>query len=87
MENWQHILEELSQSGKSISQYCKENDLKPHTIRYWRQKLKRSSSAAGFVPVNTHTMHSGVEICYPNGVRIKLAAGFSLKDVKSLLDV
>ncbi len=87
MESWQRILEDLAQSGKSISQYCKENDLKPHTIRYWRQKLKKSCSTGGFVAVNTQALHSGVEICYPNGVRIKLATGFSLKDVKSLLDV
>ena len=87
MENIQRILEDLAQSGKSIVQYCKENNLKPHSIRYWRQKLKRSSSAAGFVPVTTHTMHSGVEIYYPNGVCVKLAAGFSLMDVKSLMDV
>ena len=87
MENIQRILEDLAQSGKSIAQYCKENNLKPHSIRYWRHKLKKSSSAAGFVPVNTQTMHSGVEIYYPNGVRVKLAAGFSLKDLKSLVDV
>jgi hypothetical protein len=87
MENIERILEDLAQSGKSIVQYCKENNLKPHSIRYWRQKLKKSSSATGFVPVNTQTMHCGVEIYYPNGVHVKLAAGFSLKDVKSLVDV
>ena len=89
MENWQTVLEEIENSGMSIAQYCRENGLKQHTVRYWKQKRKTIQNASGgFVRVNTPTIEkSAVEIIYPNGVRLKLSSTYSIKDLKSLLDV
>jgi hypothetical protein len=87
MDNWQQVLIDLENSGQSIVQYCREHDLKPHNIRYWKQKLRRQQEVGGFVSINTTSIVSAAEIFYPNGVRLKLSSGYSLKDLKALIDV
>jgi transposase-like protein len=87
MENWKQILKEIEESGKSIAQYCRENGLKPYTIRNWKQKLERENGSKGFVGINTQTTSAPIEVIYPNGVRLKLSASYSVKDLKMLLDV
>jgi transposase-like protein len=52
MEDWQEILQKIEQSGLSIAQYCRENDIKPHTVRYWKQKLVKQDTL-GFVRIST----------------------------------
>lgn len=86
MENWQEILSRIESSGLSIAQYCRENGLKPHTVRYWKQKRAEQTSPSGFVAIQTEAV-SALEIVYPNGVRLKLASGFPLAELKKLLYV
>ena len=86
MEHWQETLQDLELSGKSITQYCKDLHIKPHTIRYWKQKLRKQDSP-GFVSIATGVSPMAIEISYPSGVRLKLASGISIKDLKSLLHV
>ncbi|MBK9934121.1 MAG: transposase [Cytophagaceae bacterium] len=86
MENWQEILQEIEQSGLSIAQYCKDNDIKPHTVRYWKQKLVKQKTS-GFVKISPGVPSQAMEIIYPSGVRLKLSSRIPIKDLKALLNV
>ena len=79
MKEWQEILQEIEQSGLSIAQYCRENANKPHTVRYWKQKLVKQETT-GFVKISTGVASQAMEIIYPSGVRLKLSPGISIKD-------
>ena len=86
MEDWQEILQKIEQSGLSIAQYCRENDIKTHTVRYWKQKLFKQETS-GFVRIATCEPTQAMEIIYPSGVRLKLSVGIPIKDLKALLNV
>lgn len=85
MKDWEIVLQEIEQSGKSIAQYCKETNLKPHTIRYWKQKQRAAKT--GFIGIKTNIESSAIELIYPNGVKLKLQAGAALPFLKSLINV
>jgi hypothetical protein len=67
-------------SGKSRTSYCAEQGLNPHTMAYWCARADRVDVPTGFVPVELGT-GSGIEVCYPNGVRLVLPAGMPMTQV------
>jgi hypothetical protein len=67
-------------SGKSRASYCTEHGLNPHTMAYWRAKAGRVDAPAGFAPVEL-VAGGGIEVCYPNGVRLMLPAGMPMTQV------
>lgn len=36
---WKNLIEEQSQSSLSANKWCRERGLRPHTFRYWKNKL------------------------------------------------
>lgn len=67
-------------SGMSRKQYCVEHGLNPHTMTYWCAKARHGKLAGGFVPLEVGAS-DGVEVHYPNGVRLVLPAGTSMAQV------
>lgn len=69
-------------SGKSRTRYCAEQGLNLHTMAYWCAKARRQAVTGGFTPVEL-AGGSGVEVCYPNGVRLVLPEGTSMAQVSA----
>jgi len=67
-------------SGKSRKSYCEEQGLNPDTMAYWCAKARSAELPSGFVPVEV-TRGGGIEVCYPNGVRLVLPAGMPMTQV------
>lgn len=67
-------------SGKSRTSYCAEQGLNPHTMAYWCAKAGRVDAPSGFTPVEL-VAGGGIEVCYPNGVRLVLPAGMPMAQV------
>ena len=67
-------------SGMSRKQYCIEHGLNPHTMNYWCAKARHGKLAGGFVPLEVGDS-DGLEVRYPNGVRLLLPAGTSMAQV------
>jgi transposase-like protein len=86
MGHWQEVLQKIEHSGLSIAQNCKENGIKSHTVRYWKQKLVKQDSVE-FVRIATDVPAQSMEIIYPSGVRMKLSTSIPIKDLKALLNV
>ena len=36
---WKNIIEQQRQSGLSVGKWCQQNQIRPHTFRYWKEKL------------------------------------------------
>lgn len=64
-------------SGKIRKSYCEEHGLNPHTMAYWCAKSGRVDVPSGFAPVEL-VAGGGIEVCYPNGVRLLLPAGMPM---------
>jgi len=71
-------------SGLSRKNYCAEHGLSPHTMAYWCAKAKRRAAPGGFSPVEVMGS-GGVEVCYPNGVRLLLPPGTGLAQVSAYI--
>ena len=67
-------------SGKRRKSYCEEHGLNPHTMAYWCSKAGRVDVPSGFSPVEL-VVGGGVEVCYPNGVRLVLPSGMPMTQV------
>jgi hypothetical protein len=70
------LVETYQQSGQSQKEFCKEQHIKTSTFSYWiKRKRMRENPPSSFLKVDaTPTLSSeGLEIWYPNGVRLKLA--------------
>lgn len=70
------LAERFLSSGKTQKEFCQEASIKTSTFSYWLKKIrnKNAESTFGFVEVSGRTYSgtsSELEICYPNGVRIK----------------
>lgn len=67
-------------SGKSRKSYCEEHGLNPHTMAYWCAKAGRVDVPSGFAPVEL-VAGGGIEVCYPNGVRLVLPTDMPMTQV------
>jgi hypothetical protein len=71
VQSWQ-------QSAGSQKDYCRENNLSYHTFIYWIQKFRRNHQPVeqAFIAVqgdpSRPSLAQELEICYPNGVRLKM---------------
>lgn len=43
-QHWANILEQAEQSGESLADFARTNNLKAQTLYQWRSKLKQSAS-------------------------------------------
>lgn len=64
-------------SGRSRKSYCTEHDLNVHTMNYWCAKARRGEVPGGFVPIEVGAS-DGLELRYPNGVRLLLPSGTAM---------
>ncbi|MBS1940200.1 MAG: IS66 family insertion sequence element accessory protein TnpB [Bacteroidetes bacterium] len=67
-------------SGLSRKSYCSAHGLGIHTLNYWCAKARHEKVSGGFVPLDVST-GDGLELCYPNGVRLLLPSGTSMAQV------
>ena len=36
---WKNLIEQQRQSSLSVEKWCLQNQIRPHTFRYWKEKL------------------------------------------------
>lgn len=84
-EMWKARVEEWRASGKSIQAWCKEQNIKKNTLRYWKERgdLHRKSA---FVELTDKPSNPSIEIIY-NEFRVKVHQHFDAKTLKSCLSL
>ena len=80
------LIERWRSSGKSQSEFARENNLPVHTLRYWLYKRDGSSkSPNGFVRLDLQTVSHVIKLRYPNGVELYLPQGTPVSVVRSFI--
>jgi hypothetical protein len=50
---WKNLIEQQRQSGLSVDKWCLQNQIKPHTFQYWKDKLfPRQLQKSSFAELN-----------------------------------
>ena len=83
-EIWQERLNRHEQSGLSMSEYCRRNNLNVHQLVYWKKRLKQLSGSS-FVPISGSTRP--LEIHIGNKVKLLVEAGYNAQMVRSLVEL
>ena len=94
-EVWEERVNAYRQSHMSLPKWCKENDIRVSTMKYYVYQVhkKKSDETVSFVPatvidVNTHSRSSSINVCI-NGASITVDQSTDLdflnKVIKALL--
>ena len=67
-------------SGQPRKGYCSAHGLSLHALNYWCAKARQQKVPGGFVPLEVGAFE-GLEVRYPNGVRLLLPTGTSMAQV------
>ena len=73
------LIEDCLRSGKTQKEYCRHKGIGYAKFNYWACKYRKRQQrlpAEGFIKVDTQSVVEpmNLEICYPNGVRLKAQA-------------
>lgn len=70
------LVDEYNQSGLSAKVFCGQNNIGIPKFNYWARKKRQEHNGSGFIKVAADKKFNNVpvELIYPNGVRLQLAA-------------
>lgn len=70
------LVDEYLQSGLSAKEFCLQKNIGLPKFNYWTRKKRQLESSSGFIKIVSDQKFSNipVELIYPNGVRLQLAA-------------
>jgi hypothetical protein len=94
-EYWNHHIGNWRNSGLTQIQYCKEQQLKLSTFRYWKSRLKQLVLSKPLLPVTvssaicstTSSFPSGISLSVNDRVSIRLDVCFNQETLLSVLDL
>ncbi len=85
------IMASWESSQEPQAHFCKRHDVTLATFSYWRTKYRkeknRTEPALGSFIGLQPQLSAGLEILYPNGVRIRLSQSSPLADVQALIQL
>ena len=84
------LLERLKQSGKSLSQFCKDENVATHRIYYWQKKCSRKDKPKPeFIKIPVARVgpseNSICEIHFPSGIRVTFKTQPEASFIKQLV--
>jgi hypothetical protein len=86
-KDWTSIIAEQKASGENVSRYCRAKGLNK-SLFYYHQKRQTFLPDTGFIRVETGLVDTtGIEIIYPNGVRLKLSGKVPVSQISRLVHV
>jgi hypothetical protein len=84
------LVKTCRESGRSNKEFCKKQNISEAVFYYWQKKYRETVPVArdGFLPLKIEkpvNCLNEIEICYPNGVHVKLPEGFDISVIRSLI--
>jgi hypothetical protein len=84
------LIKTCEESGLNNKTFCEQHGIGQAMFYYWKKKYIQSQSTheRKFISVrikDTQFQTGEIEICYPNGVRIKLSQGIDLSVIRSFI--
>jgi len=84
------LIKTCEESGLNNKTFCEQQGIGQAMFYYWKKKyvLSQSMPEAKFIPVRikeNQVQRGEIEICYPNGVRLKLPDVTGLSVIRSFI--
>ena len=48
---WKNLIEQKRQSGLPVDKWCLQNQIRPSTFQYWKDKLERAQLGSKWLPL------------------------------------
>lgn len=92
---WKHHIEEWSRSGVTQRAYCRQNDLRPNQLTYWKNKIKNPNLPVEFAQISpvqisellNSTGRERLRLNIDSSFQIEIPDGFSQTTLTQLLQV
>jgi hypothetical protein len=85
-EKMQQLADEFKLFTGSKREFCDAAGLTLHTFNYWLKKFRLQNAPEAFIRVQTQPNSStGLELEYPNGVKIRLPSAENLTMLRGLI--
>jgi hypothetical protein len=75
LTQWAEIVKACNNSGLSIREYCRQNDINSNAYFYWLRKLREAaieSSGGGFAELVAPPVEPTVDCCEQHGVVVEV---------------
>ena len=82
-KQWEERVAEYRSSGLSVTEWCKERDLKPHQLRVWLRKFKPAENAVGLVPSKWMALEIGSPGSHDSANCLLVKVGHAVIEVRS----
>jgi hypothetical protein len=98
-QHWQEVIDRQRKSGKNVKSFCQDEKLKRWQFFWWQHELVKRGLLTGtnrcrkrsrprFAPVVIATgLDAGVELCLPQGRRVRVGRGFDAETLARVLSV
>lgn len=84
------LIAEWESSNENQIQFCQSKGINPSVFSYWRKKYleEQSVDTTCFTEIAPPELQDKIEVCYPNGVHIKLpTSSSSLATLQALIQL
>ena len=89
---WRRIVEGHSKSGASVRDWCDRHGVSKPSFYAWRRELAKRDAGGGRlallpVTITSSAAQAPLEICWPDGVVVRVPAGCDLQLLRGALEV
>jgi transposase-like protein len=92
---WERTIREAARSGISVSQFCRQRNLKENQFYWWRRRLgegpmskakhERSQPSFALVTDQPGALDAGIELVLGDGRRLRVARGADEETLRAVL--
>lgn len=89
---WRRMVEGHSKSGESVRDWCDRHGVSEPSFYAWRRELAKRDAGGGGpallpVAITSSAAQASLEICWPDGVVLRVPAGCDLQLLRGALEV
>jgi transposase-like protein len=89
---WRRLLRERGDSGKSVSEFCRQRRIPISQYYWWRRQLGRRDAGASspdnhhFIPIRVPAHLPTIEIVHPGGCVLRISSAVDAQTLRCVLD-
>jgi transposase-like protein len=86
--HWRQIIARQEESGLSVLEFCRQEELSAHTLYNWRRRFSRQPRvkfAMVEVSPETRSPNAGLELLLAGGERLQIFAGVDAATLRTVL--
>ncbi|MFH2060074.1 MAG: IS66 family insertion sequence element accessory protein TnpB [Pseudomonadota bacterium] len=76
---WRYHIDTWSKSGLAQNAYCRENNLKPNRLTYWKNKFKAQNLPVEFIQVPQVKIATSTNPQFRDVLRLNVDSGFQIE--------